>query len=99
MPARRVGNSVESYGLVYVEAAWYGVPSLAGHDGGAGDAVLDERTGLLCDGSDATDVTRQLLRLLGDAELKQRLGEGARKRARGAAQWSASIKLYLDALT
>lgn len=99
MPTRRVGNSVESYGLVYVEAAWYGVPSLAGRDGGAGDAVLDEQTGLLCDGRDPADVTRQLLRLLGDAELRQRLGDGAKQRARGPAQWSESIKLYLDALT
>ena len=30
MPARRAGRSVEGYGIVYAEAAWYGMPSVAG---------------------------------------------------------------------
>ena len=35
MPVRREGPSVEGFGIGYVEAAWFGVPSLAGRDGGA----------------------------------------------------------------
>ena len=50
MPTRREGNSVEGYGLAYVEAAWRGKPALAGRVGGAADAVIDGEYGLLCDG-------------------------------------------------
>lgn len=99
MPARRVGNSIESYGIVYVEAGWYGVPSIAGRDGGAVDAVANERTGLIADGASASDVEHQVLRLLGDKDLHRRLSEGAKHRARGVSQWSATIGLYLKALT
>jgi phosphatidylinositol alpha-1,6-mannosyltransferase len=98
MPARRVGNSVESFGIVYIEAGWYGLPSIAGRDGGAGDAVLDGRTGLLCDPFTQTDVTQQILRLLDDAALRKRLGAAAAERARGELQWKAGLQRYLDAL-
>ncbi|MCE9522588.1 MAG: glycosyltransferase family 4 protein [Alphaproteobacteria bacterium] len=98
MPARKIGNSVESFGIAYIEAGWYGVPALAGRGGGAGDAVNDGVTGLLCDESDARDVEQKLLQLLDDDALKRRLGAAARERARGPAQWSAALNQYLDAL-
>lgn len=82
MPARREGNSVEGFGLVYLEAAWYGAPGLAGREGGAADAMLDGKTGLLCDGADTASVTATLDRLLGDRDLRLRLGESARRHAR-----------------
>lgn len=98
MPARRVGNSVESFGIVYIEAGWYGVPSIAGRDGGAGDAVQDGVTGLLCDSFDAGDVARQILKLLDDVVLRKRLGDGARKRAREELNWESVLPRYLATL-
>jgi phosphatidylinositol alpha-1,6-mannosyltransferase len=98
MPARREGNSVEGFGIVYLEAAWYGVPSLAGREGGAVDAVRDGETGLLCNGDDLADVRRQILRLLDDAALKKKLSAGAAARARGAAQWTNAVQDFLKAL-
>jgi phosphatidylinositol alpha-1,6-mannosyltransferase len=98
MPVRREGDSVEGYGIVFAEAGWYGVPSLAGREGGAVDAVRDEETGLLCDAGDEADVARQTLRLLDDGELKRRLGAAASARARGDAQWTNAISRYLEAL-
>jgi phosphatidyl-myo-inositol dimannoside synthase len=97
MPARRVGNSVESFGIVYIEAGWYGVPSIAGRDGGAGDAVGDGVTGLLCDSFDAGDVAQKILQILDDPDLRRRLGQAAAQRARGPAQWAESLPRYLAA--
>lgn len=99
MPTRREGNSVEGFGIVFVEAGWYGVPALAGREGGAVDAVRDGETGLLCDATNPTDVLRQIERLLGDSALKRRLGAAAAERARGPAQWTQALTQYLDALT
>ncbi|WGL15988.1 glycosyltransferase family 4 protein [Microbulbifer bruguierae] len=97
MPARREGNSVEGFGIVYREAGWYGVPVLAGRDGGAVDAVAGE-TGLLCDGADPDDVTTQLLRMLDDGENRQKMGERASSLARGPAQWREAVAVFVDCL-
>ena len=96
MPVRREGQSVEGFGLTYLEAAWFGVPSLAGREGGAADAVLDGKTGLLCDGADQADVTRSLLSLLGDAALRKKLGAAAQERVKRELTWPVTIHRYLE---
>ena len=98
MPSRRVGNSVEGFGISYGEAAWFGVPSVAGGDGGAGDAVVDEVTGLICDGGDNQSVLGALTRLLDDEGLRKRLGAAAADLARAKLTWSASLPRYLSAI-
>jgi phosphatidylinositol alpha-1,6-mannosyltransferase len=98
MPTRREGNSVEGYGLAYVEAAWRGKPALAGRAGGAADAVIDGETGLLCDGENDDDIRNALTRLLRDEALRQRLGAAAAARARGELTWFTALPRYLDAI-
>ena len=97
MPSRRVGDSVEGYGLAYVEAAWYGAPALAGREGGAVDAVIDGETGLISDGADPADVAGKLMHLADDKALRQRLGANAASRAR-TQTWDAALPKYLAAL-
>ena len=94
MPSRRVGNSVEGFGLTYIEAAWYCVPSIAGNNGGAVDAVLDGVTGLVCDGADAPAAEQEILRLIEDDGLRARLGSAAQQRAREVLQWSNVLAQY-----
>jgi phosphatidylinositol alpha-1,6-mannosyltransferase len=60
MPSIKHKTSVEGFGIAYVEAAQYGIPSLGGKDGGAADAIEHDRTGLLCDGSNLDDVYSSL---------------------------------------
>ncbi len=96
MPVRREGRSVEGFGLSYSEAGWFGVPSLAGRDGGAGDAVLDGETGLLCDGSSQSEITKSLISLLDDEALRKRLGAAAALRVKSELLWPVAIDRYLD---
>jgi phosphatidylinositol alpha-1,6-mannosyltransferase len=56
MPSIVHKKSVEGFGMAYVEAAQYGVPSLGGKDGGAADAIDHEKTGLICDGNELDEV-------------------------------------------
>ena len=51
MPSIIYKKSVEGFGISYIEAAQYGVPSIGGADGGAADAIDDKKTGLICDGN------------------------------------------------
>jgi phosphatidylinositol alpha-1,6-mannosyltransferase len=60
MPSIKHKTSVEGFGIAYIEAAQYGVPSLGGKDGGAADAIEHDRTGLICDGNNLDDVYSSL---------------------------------------
>ena len=51
MPSIIYKKSVEGFGISYIEAAQYGIPSIGGVDGGAADAINHEKTGLICDGN------------------------------------------------
>jgi phosphatidylinositol alpha-1,6-mannosyltransferase len=75
------GLEAEGYGIVFVEAAACGVPSVAGRSGGSHEAVVDGETGFVVDPHDAGGVRAALDRLLGDDALRERLGAAARKRA------------------
>jgi phosphatidylinositol alpha-1,6-mannosyltransferase len=98
MPVRRVGASVEGFGIVYAEAAWRGVPSLAGAEGGGADAVLDGQTGFVRRGDDPEAVQAALATLLADDALRARMGEAAQRRAREELSWTHALPRYLAAL-
>lgn len=98
MPARQEGASVEGYGLAYLEAAWFALPSLAGLAGGAADAVLHDQTGLVVDGADPDAVRAGLATLLDDTTLRRRLGDAAGDRVRRDLSWEAVLPRYLRLL-
>ena len=60
MPSIIHKTSVEGFGIAYVEAAQYGIPSLGGKDGGASDAISHDKTGLICDGNDLDQIYSSL---------------------------------------
>lgn len=78
MPTRREGLRQEAFGMVYLEAALHGLPVIGGRAGGADEAVLDGRTGLLVDGDDASAVVAALDALLADGAMRHAMGESAR---------------------
>ena len=81
MPGNTEGNDVEGFGIAYIEAAYHGVPAVAGRSGGATEAVIDEQTGLLCSTGDEAAFFAAVSRLLGDEALLERMGEKAQQRA------------------
>ena len=56
--------SVEGFGIAFVEAAQYGVPSIGGKDGGASDAIIHEKTGLICNGNSLDEIYSSISKLL-----------------------------------
>jgi glycosyltransferase involved in cell wall biosynthesis len=95
-PSRR-----EGYGVVAREAMAYGRPVVASAVGGLVDAVEDGVTGLLVPSRDPTALRAAIQRLLGDADLRDRLGSAARVIARERFSWSsateATIRAYREA--
>jgi phosphatidylinositol alpha-1,6-mannosyltransferase len=83
MPCRDrwLGLEAEGFGIVFVEAAAAGVPSVAGRSGGSHEAVVDGETGFVVDGRSTREVRAAVERLVGDDELRARMGLAARDRA------------------
>ncbi|WP_327356690.1 glycosyltransferase family 4 protein [Streptomyces sp. NBC_01304] len=76
---RRGGLDVEGLGIVYLEASATGLPVVAGDSGGAPDAVLDGETGWVVRGGHPEESAERIVALLGDPELRKRMGERGRE--------------------
>ncbi len=71
-------QSVEGFGLVYLEAAAHGLPVVAHAVGGVPEAVVDGVTGLLVPTADRPALTAAFARLIGEPALRQQLGAAGR---------------------
>lgn len=79
MPNRTMPDGdTEGFGLVFLEAAAAGTPSVGGNAGGAVDAIIDGETGKLVDGTDTGAVAFAVSELLNDEVSRKRMGEAAR---------------------
>ncbi|MCW2875036.1 MAG: GDP-mannose-dependent alpha-(1-6)-phosphatidylinositol monomannoside mannosyltransferase [Streptomyces oryziradicis] len=84
---RRGGLDVEGLGIVYLEASATGLPVVAGDSGGAPDAVLDGETGWVVRGGAPEQAADRIVILLGDPELRRRMGERGRRWVEEAWRW------------
>ena len=92
MPSVIYKKSVEGFGIVYVEAAQYGIPSIGGKDGGAADAIEHKKTGLICDGNNLDDVYSSINSMLENKKYLE-YGKGA-KDSVSKFYWSNIIEKY-----
>ena len=92
MPSIIHGSSVEGFGIAYVEAAQYGIPSLGGKDGGASDAIIDQKTGLICDGNNL-DAIYSSLKLMIENKKYLEFGKNA-KEFSVKFNWHSTIEQY-----
>lgn len=72
----------EGFGLVFLEAGAFGLPVVAGDAGGARDAVVHGRTGLLVDPEDPKAVASAVLELLHDRRRADLMGATGSVRVR-----------------
>jgi len=81
MPSRSrlAGLEVEGLGIVYLEASACGLPVIAGNSGGAPDAVLAGKTGLVVEGSKKDAVASAVVELLLDPKRSQAMGLAGRE--------------------
>ena len=92
MPSIIHKTSVEGFGIAYVEAAQYSIPSLGGKDGGASDAIEHDKTGLICDGNNLDDVYSSLDTMIENKKYLE-LGKNAKEYV-AKFQWEKILEEY-----
>ncbi len=94
MPSVIYKKSVEGFGISFIEAASYGKASIGGIYGGEADAVIEGKTGYLCDGKDLNALYETLLKTLNNDNYKK-LGENAFEFSKRFS-WDKIIKKYIE---
>ena len=88
-------KSIEGFGIAYIEAAFYGIPSIASNVGGSPEAVIHEKTGMVINKPD--ELYKTIFNLLSDKNKKLFLGNEAKKRAENEFNWEFVTNKYLKA--
>ena len=96
MTPSQVGESVEGFGMVFIDAAFHGIASIGTQSGGISDAIIDNKTGLLCEEGDQASITKNIDKLLSNKELRIELGKNGRERAKSEYSWNTKISEYLN---
>ena len=99
LPAIEIEGDVEGFGIVFLEAALFGVPAVSARIGGIPDAVVDGVTGVLVEPGDWEAYATAVGDLLADESRRQSLGDRARHRAVSEYDWrriSNRCYVYLE---
>ena len=98
MPSRDryFGLEVEGLGIVYLEASACGVPVIVGKSGGAPDAVVNNETGLIVDGTNSAEIADAICKLLADPKMAKEMGKKGRSWVVENWQWEIWSKKFND---
>jgi phosphatidylinositol alpha-1,6-mannosyltransferase len=91
LPNRIDQGDIEGFGIVFLEAAASGKPTIGGDSGGVPEAIERDVTGLLVDGSVGA-VMGAIRALAGSEERRRRFGIAGRVRADGCFSWQRAAK-------
>ncbi len=93
MPSRIEKRSVEGFGISFTEAASYGVGSIGGKDGGESDAIMHDKTGLICDGNDLNSIYETIIKFFSNDNFIK-YGANAKEFSKKF-HWDIIVKKYL----
>ena len=80
MPSYQIDDSVEGFGISYIEAARFGLPAIAGTSGGTMEAVEDGKTGWCVDARNGSALVQTLSDALSDNGEIMRRSKTAKQR-------------------
>ncbi len=79
MPSYKTENSIEGFGISYIEAAAYGIPSIAGIDGGVIDAVTDSMTGWCVNPLSLNELSDTIMEAINNEKKRKEYGQKAKR--------------------
>ncbi|MCB9769276.1 MAG: glycosyltransferase family 4 protein [Candidatus Omnitrophica bacterium] len=98
LPVVRTPGDMEGFGIVLLEAAAAGKPTVATRMGGIPDAVEEGVTGYLVDPENYDAMAKRIIELILDPERARTMGEAGRERVIQDFQWKDVAETYVDCL-
>jgi glycosyltransferase involved in cell wall biosynthesis len=92
---QNINYDIEGFGLVFVEAAAFGLPVIGALRSGAIDAILDGQNGFLVEPQDTNEAANKILEILNNDKLRDEFGHKSIEFAKRL-DWSLVIKKYLN---
>jgi len=92
LPNRTIGNDIEGFGMVLVEAQACGKPVIAGDSGGTKETMLVNQSGLVIDCTDAQLISTMVAKLLTDPKSRLQMGKIGRKHVESELDWQAHVQ-------
>lgn len=102
MPNREVlesTDSIEGFGISFIEANACGKPSIGGRSGGAGAAVVDGVTGWLVDPESPGELAEKIAGFLDNPESAAEMGRNGRERVIAGFSWKDRAETLARRLT
>ena len=93
MPSITTNDSIEGFGLVFLEANYYKVPVIGSYSGGIRDAVKNSKSGLLVKPNNLEDLIEKMLYLYDKEEIRIEMGKHGYNRVIDEFLWE---KRYYD---
>lgn len=99
MPARNEDGDFEGFGIVYLEAGLCSKPVIAGKAGGVPDAVEDGVNGFLIEPTDNESMSRAIITLMDNQDVKEKLGQQGKERAENKFPWKDQTEKFYQIIT
>ncbi|MFT5923479.1 MAG: phosphatidylinositol alpha-1,6-mannosyltransferase [Paraglaciecola sp.] len=92
LPNRTIGNDIEGFGMVLVEAQACGKPVIAGNSGGTKETMIVDQSGYVIDCTDAQLISSTITKLLANPEHSAQMGNIGRKHVESELDWQAHVQ-------
>ena len=96
MPSAREKNSIEGFGVVYLEANYYKVPVIGSKIMGVSESIINGETGFLVKPNNLEDLVEKIVYLYENETVRKSMGEKGYKRVIEKYNWENIINDYID---
>lgn len=91
LPNRTIGQDIEGFGMVLVEAQSCAKPVIAGDSGGTKETMLVGETGIIVDATAAQNIADAVVNILADAQKLKEMGAKGREHVTQNLDWKALV--------
>lgn len=96
MPSTTDKETIEGFGLVYLEANYYKIPVIGARSGGVVEAIEDGKTGFLVKPNNLNDLVDKMLYLIKNNEKRIQMGQFSHNRVMHEFDWTKLYHRYIE---
>lgn len=96
MPSIAEKDSIEGFGIVFLEANYYKTPVIGTYSGGMVESIIDGDTGLLIEQNNLEELIEKILFFYSNKEKRKEMGKKGYNRVISEYDWNKNIYEYIE---